>query len=71
MCKCLFCETYNKYKWAVVMECGCSCHDGDGMSGHDGLCCEFPNGLKRNNPHHVLETREFYDKILNKFMNDA
>ena len=60
MCKCIFCETYNKYKWAVVMECGCSCHDDDGMSGHDSLCCEYPNGLKRNNPHEELMSVEYY-----------
>jgi len=46
-CKCTLCVNYEFYKWAVVMECKCGCHTGDGMTGHDGLCCSLPNGLKK------------------------
>lgn len=66
-CGCKFCQTYELYQWAVVMECPCHCHDEDGMTGHDGLCCEFPNGLRRNNPHKDLLPAKDYLKILNEF----
>lgn len=52
------------YKWAVIMECKCSCHDGDGLAAHDSLCCAVPNGLRRKNPYKKLESPEFYKKIL-------
>lgn len=55
MCSCDFCNTQEKYKWAVVLNCGCACHSGDGMTGHDGLCCELPNGLARNSPYNKEE----------------
>lgn len=64
-CDCSFCRTYEKYKWAVVSECPCFCHEGDGETGHDGLCCEFPNVLKKNNPFMDLESAEYYKKYLN------
>lgn len=48
------------------MECGCSCHDSDGITGHDGLCCEVPNGIRKNNPYKELEKAEVYRKILDK-----
>lgn len=67
MCKCTFCKTYKKYKWAVVMECKCGCHDGDGMTGHDGLCCEFPNGLRKNNPYKKLKSAEHYRNIIQEW----
>ena len=65
-CDCQSCQTYDKYKWAVIMECGCSCHDSDGTTGHDGLCCEIPNGLRKNNPYKELDKAEVYRKILDK-----
>lgn len=65
-CQCEFCLLYDKYKWAVVMKCGCSCHTGDGMSGHDGLCCSIQNGLKRHNPYKDLEPLEVYQKELDR-----
>ena len=64
VCKCAFCKTYKKYKWAVVMECKCCCHDGDGMTGHDSLCCEFPNGLRKNNPYKNLKSAEYYRNMM-------
>jgi hypothetical protein len=70
-CKCEFCTTYEFYKWAVIMECGCGCHNGDGMTGHDGLCCEFPNGLKKNNPHKELKPLKYYKDILDKWEREA
>jgi len=57
-CDCIFCKTYDKHRWKVIMECKCGCHDDDGVSGHDSLCCEFPNGLRRNNPYKDLEQDE-------------
>lgn len=69
-CNCLFCTTYEKFKWAEIMECGCGCHTGDGMCGHDGLCCSIPNGLKKNNPFNVLEKASKYQEILNKMENE-
>lgn len=49
-CNCDFCKTHERFKWAVVMNCKCGCHEDDGMSMHDSLCCSMPNGLKSNNP---------------------
>ena len=57
-CDCEYCKTYSKYKWAVIMECGCGCHNLDGLTGHDKLCCEIPNGLRKDNPHTELEKAE-------------
>lgn len=64
MCECTFCKAYEKYKWAVVMECGCGCHNADGITGHDGLCCEFPNALRKNNPHDDLKPAKHYRDII-------
>lgn len=66
-CKCNFCKTYNKYKWAVVMDCGCGCHTSDGLTGHDGLCCEVPNALKSNNPHKDLKPLDYYKNKMKEF----
>lgn len=64
MCNCIFCRTYRRYKWAVIMECKCVCHEMDGETGHDELCCEIPNGLKKNNPYKKLKSSEYYKKKL-------
>lgn len=69
MCDCNFCKAYDQYKWAVVMECECSCHHGDGMTGHDNLCCEIPNGLIKNNPYLDLKSSKYYKDIINE-IND-
>lgn len=66
-CTCEFCTDYRKYIWAVVLECKCGCHTDDGVTGHDALCCEIPNGLKRNNPHPDLEDVVTRTKILKEF----
>ena len=41
------------------------------MTGHDGLCCEFPNGLKKNNPHKDLLPTKEYLKTLDEFEKEA
>lgn len=69
-CKCTFCKSYRFYKWAVVMECMCGCHIADGISGHSGLCCEFPNALKINNPHKKLMKATAYKKRMNKYLGE-
>lgn len=69
-CSCLFCKTYHKYKWAVIMECKCNCHIAKEPSGHDALCCEFPNGKKKDNPYTNLESAETYLKIINDEQTD-
>ena len=63
-CTCKFCTNYELYKWAVVMECKCGCHESDGISGHEYLCCEFPNALKKNNPHKNLQPAAYYLNII-------
>ena len=66
-CKCDFCELYLKYKWSVVSECKCDCHD-IGFTGHDRLCCELPNVLKSDNPLTGLKSaKEYDDEIKNYF----
>jgi len=37
-----------------------------GISGHDGLCCQFPNGKKKKNPYESLLPSVEYGKELNK-----
>ena len=64
MCNCTFCQNYDKYKWAVVMECKCGCHDEDGITAHDELCCECPNALRKNNPYTDLKPAAYYAKII-------
>lgn len=53
------------------MECGCGCHKEDGMTGHDSLCCEFPNGLRKNNPYKKLKSVAYYQKILDDWTKEA
>ena len=63
MCNCILCKKYRKYKWATIMECGCGCHDDKGISGHDALCCEFPNGKRKNNPYKKLKSAKHYEQF--------
>ena len=49
-CDCRLCLDNNKRRWQMIENCQCTCHDSDQPSGHDGLCCEFPNGRKKENP---------------------
>ena len=66
-CGCEFCVAHDKYKWAVVMSCGCGCHNDDGMCGHEALCCEIPNGLQKNNPYPELVDKELCKNIILEF----
>lgn len=66
MCTCDFCTTYDKYMWAKVSECKCGCHTSDGPSGHDSLCCEFPNVFIKDNPYTDLKPASYYREILDK-----
>lgn len=52
------------------MECMCTCHTSDGMTGHDGLCCSLPNVLKKNNPYKTLEKAEVYKQRMNDYLGD-
>lgn len=70
-CNCEICRTYRRYKWAVIKECPCSCHDNDDPSGHDSLCCEFPNGRKKDVPFKRLRNSSYYRKILNKIEQET
>jgi hypothetical protein len=70
LCQCTFCKEYEFEKWATIMECSCGCHTGDGMVGHDVLCCALPNGLRKNNPHKNLEKAEVYKKRINDYLGD-
>jgi len=49
------------------MECKCGCHNSDEPTGHDGLCCEFPNGRRRENPYTDLKEAKYYKEILDKW----
>lgn len=66
-CTCYHCKNYDKYKWAVIKECICGCHESDGMVGHDGLCCFVPNGLVKNNLYKNLGSAKYYKKKLDKW----
>lgn len=63
-CNCSFCKNYDKYRWATIMECQCHCHDSESINGHDGLCCEFPNGKKKDNPYKKLKEASYYARRL-------
>lgn len=70
-CRCTFCVNYDFYKWAKISECKCGCHTSDGTDGHSSLCCEFPNGLKKNNPHTDLMPSEHYHEIIKQWEKDC
>lgn len=70
-CKCTHCKNYPLYKWATIMECACECHTDKDITGHDRLCCEFPNGKKKDNPHKNLKSVEYYKGILNEWNKEA
>ncbi len=69
-CNCEFCTNYRRYKWAIIKECPCGCHTSDDITGHDGLCCEFPNGKQKDIPYEHLESSSFYKKIINSIENE-
>jgi hypothetical protein len=70
-CNCEFCRAYAKYIWAVIMECKCGCHYDDIPSGHDSLCCEFPNGRRKDNPYSDLLPASEYKAVLDKWKKEA
>lgn len=70
MCKCEFCTTYDKYKWAKASECKCSCHTDNTPAGHDSLCCEFPNAFVKDNPYTDLKPSSYYKEILDRMEDE-
>lgn len=70
-CQCEFCVTHDKYRWATITECQCACHKADYPIGHEGLCCEFPNGKIKDNPYKELKPAKEYKQILNKLEADS
>ena len=69
-CDCVHCTNYDMFKWATIMECKCACHDSSNPSGHDELCCPFPNGQRKNNPYDKLKPAIEYRKILDEWESD-
>ena len=65
-CNCESCVNRDLYRWATIKECKCACHVNTDITGHDRLCCEFPNGLIKNNPYSELKPAKEYKKILDK-----
>jgi len=63
-CECDFCQIYDKYRWATIDECGCACHSGHGIVGHESMCCEFPNGKRINIPYTDLKPAIEYQNEL-------
>ena len=70
-CNCNFCKNYDKYRWAIITECPCACHTCEEISGHDGLCCEFPNGKRKDNPYKKLKPAAFYKKIIQDWQREC
>ena len=64
MCNCRFCRIYHRYRWAVIKECLCGCHKNKYPSGHDSLCCEFPNGRIKDIPYKSLKSAAYYSARL-------
>jgi len=50
-CTCDLCKEYDKHKWDTIKDCKCFCHESDDVCGHESLCCEYPNGKKKDNPY--------------------
>jgi hypothetical protein len=70
-CSCKFCATYDLYRWATISQCRCACHGTDSPSGHDGLCCEFPNGYKGDSPYDQLRDVKDYRTVLDLLNEEA
>jgi len=71
MCNCTFCRNYHKYRWAKIIECKCGCHTDSQPLGHDSLCCEFPNGKRKDNPYKKLLPAEVYNKRINQWETEC
>ena len=64
-CHCKICKIIDKHRWATIMECGCVCHIDEGIAGHESLCCEYPNGKKKDNPYKNLRPAiEYRNQLL-------
>ncbi len=63
-CTCSFCKTHDLYRWAVISECPCGCHSNEHITGHDGLCCPFPNGKHKDSPYTELDPSKRYLALL-------
>lgn len=70
-CKCVHCTNHDLYRWATIMECKCICHDDPHPLGHDGLCCSYPNGKRKDNPYSDLKPASEYKKILDEWEREA
>lgn len=51
MCECDVCKQIDKKRWETIEKCPCYCHDVEHPAGHDSLCCAYPNGKRKDNPH--------------------
>lgn len=69
-CQCDFYTTYDLLRWATIMECRCVCHDTEDIMGHEGLCCEFPNGKRKDNPHSELKSAIEYRNMIEDIKRD-
>lgn len=69
-CTCTGCVSGDKYRWAVISECKCCCHDSTEPSGHSGLCCEYPNGVRKKNPYFKLEHSDVYKKQRDEYYKE-
>lgn len=65
-CHCDFCKAHDKLIWATINECKCGCHTTTRPTGHDSLCCPYPNGQRSQNPYKRLGKKEYYYKKLIK-----
>ena len=72
MCNCDFCKTHDKHRWSSIKECGCFCHASNEIVGHDSLCCEYPNGKKKDNPYREgeLQHPSYYNKLMEEVEYD-
>jgi len=69
-CTCKLCKVHDKLRWATIAECKCACHDDERPSGHDSLCCAYPNGVRTNTPYGELNSAQYYKDISNKALEE-
>lgn len=62
-CECSLCKAYDTRRWETIESCQCACHTSDKIAGHDSLCCEFPNGKKKDNPYKVDNIEVKYETV--------
>ncbi len=61
-CDCGSCAESWKHRWKTILECQCVCHDNLAPTGHTGLCCEYPNGIKEDSPFTLDELSDNSEK---------